>query len=334
MRSAAASPPEERGPILREAAELLSKVGNHRLLASGYINAAYAAIKENRLADATDLLDIAMPAAETSGSAYILMLVCGNVGLARLFSDDLPGAREAFARQLELCAGNAFIYGADEGLVGLAAIAAAENRPEHSAMLLGAARAMGYFLTPGNQPVVDRLEDEFFAPARARVSPAAWQRSEEAGGRLSYEDAIAAALRGGSQLRLREQGLEQLDRVARRVLEQDLFAPDAGDDLVAEPGAVLTQPCDGRLDVVDLELKAIPPSGLRHGPVGHCLAAARAAAGRAQHQSQITVGEHREGRCRVHLFGEPELSAVELDRGVDIVDDVAHAHLGHVVSSR
>lgn len=32
-------------------------------------------------------------------------------------------------------------------------------------------------------------------------------------------------------------GLEQFDRIAVRVLEQDLLATDAGDDVVAEPGS-------------------------------------------------------------------------------------------------
>jgi predicted ATPase/DNA-binding SARP family transcriptional activator len=187
--------PEERGPALKEAVELLSEAGNHRLLAAAYTNAAYAAIKDNRLSDAMAVLDVAMPAAEKSDSAFALMIMCGNLGLTRLLTGDLRGARQAFGRQLQLCAGQAFVYGADEGLIGLAAVAAAEGHPEHSAMLLGASRAMGY-PPPGDQPIYDRLENEFFAPARAHYSPAAWQRSEDAGGQLSYEAAIAAALEG------------------------------------------------------------------------------------------------------------------------------------------
>ena len=36
--------------------------------------------------------------------------------------------------------------------------------------------------------------------------------------------------------------LEELDRIAGRILDEDLLAPDAGDDLVAESGALLAQP--------------------------------------------------------------------------------------------
>jgi predicted amino acid dehydrogenase len=51
------------------------------------------------------------------------------------------------------------------------------------------------------------------------------------------------------QRRLRADRLKQLDRVARRVLDEHLLAADAGDDLVAKAGAVAAQLADGRLDV-------------------------------------------------------------------------------------
>src|ERR1700760_1040663 len=35
----------------------------------------------------------------------------------------------------------------------------------------------------------------------------------------------------------------------------------------------------------------------------------------------------------MHVLAEAELTAVELDRGVDVVDDVTDAYFGHLVSS-
>ena len=123
--------------------------------------------------------------------------------------------------------------------------------------------------------------------------------------------------------------LEQLDRVAARVLDQDLLAADALDDVVAKARPVLAQVGDDRLEVGDLELKAVPPAGRRQRAVGHRLAAAGSAAGRGQDQPQVAVREHRERGRRMHDLVEAELAAVEVDRGVDVVDDVADADCGH-----
>ena len=54
-------------------------------------------------------------------------------GLARLFSGDLDRARDAFVRGLRLCALYVLRRNADEGLAGLAAVAAAEGRDETAA---------------------------------------------------------------------------------------------------------------------------------------------------------------------------------------------------------
>src|SRR4029077_14866935 len=63
--------------------------------------------------------------------------------------------------------------------------------------------------------------------------------------------------------------LEQLDRIARWVLEQDLRAAGPLDDLVAEPNAGSSQPLDLRVDVVDEEVNSIPAARLRPATIGH-----------------------------------------------------------------
>jgi hypothetical protein len=87
---------------------------------------------------------------------------------------------------------------------------------------------------------------------------------------------------------------------------------------------------NGCFDVVDFELEAVPPSGLRQGSIRHRLPAP----GRTEHEAEVVAGEHREARRWVHLFMEVELSAVEVDCGVNVVDDVADAYFGRAVSSR
>jgi class 3 adenylate cyclase len=181
-----ALPAGERPQVLEQAAQLLTQAGDYRELADAYNNAAYAALKEDRAAEAITLLNVARPAAEKAGNPVTIMVNLGNIGLANLFIGNFPPAREAFARQLQLCAGHALSYGADEGLAGLAALSAIDGQPEQAARLLGAARAMGY-PSADDRPIDERLEREYFAPARARYGSAAWRQAEAAGAALSYE---------------------------------------------------------------------------------------------------------------------------------------------------
>src|SRR6185437_11676857 len=120
-----------------------------------------------------------------------------------------------------------------------------------------------------------------------------------------------------------------LDRIPGRVFDEDLLPTDAGHDLVAEARAGVAQPRDQRLDVLDLELEAVPATGLGHAPVRHRRAAPWSASRRAQHEAEIAAREHREGGRRVHVLVEAELTAVEGDRGIYVVDDVADADFRH-----
>lgn len=180
---------------LQQAAQLLMPFGNWRPIARAYNNLGFVALKQGRPPQAIELLDVALRLIEQHDSPPDLMITCGNIGLANLFTGNISRARAAFARQLRICAGQAYRRGADEGLAGIAAIAASNAQAEQAARLLGAARAMGY---PGtdltDQAMYDRLEREFFAPARASYGTDAWHRAEVAGAALSYEQALADAL--------------------------------------------------------------------------------------------------------------------------------------------
>lgn len=184
---------------LEEAATLLTKTGDYRELANAYNNAAYTALLDDRPSQAMHFLNLARPAASRIDSPVTSMLILGNLGLARLFTGELPRAREAFQDQLRICQDHAFHYGADEGLIGLAATAAQEGQAERAAHLLGAARAMGY-PPVGDQPIDDRLERDCFAPARAAYGKVSWQHAQDIGATLSYDQAIAYALEQSTEL--------------------------------------------------------------------------------------------------------------------------------------
>ena len=191
---------DQRGAILQQAARLLTPLGKHREIALAYSLAAYVALSEDRAAEATSLLDTALRAAHKIDDPWNTMVIHGNLGLAHLFSADIGRARDAFARQLQLCADHAFRHsGPDEGFAGMAAVAAADGQLEVASRLRGAARGLGYPQASFDKRIDDRLEHKYLAAARARHGQAAWREGERAGATLSFEQAIAYALEQSSR---------------------------------------------------------------------------------------------------------------------------------------
>ena len=184
----------ERGAILAQAAELLAPLGDYREVVGAYSSAAYVALSENHIAEATSLLDTALHAVGRIEDPQRTAMVLSNMGLARLFSGELDQARDAFERALRLCAQHAFRENADEALAGLAAVAAAQGRDETAARLQGAAHALGYPPATFDKRIDDRLERDYLAAARTRYGDIAWRADEQTGAGLSRDQAIAYAL--------------------------------------------------------------------------------------------------------------------------------------------
>jgi predicted ATPase/DNA-binding SARP family transcriptional activator len=191
----------KRRELLEQAAGLLIPYGAFREVAGAYSTAAYVALSEDDVNEATNLLDTALRAASRIDDPWETMIVLGNMGLARLFAGNAEQAREAFERELRLATEHRFSKGADEAVAGLAAIAAADGRDEVAARLRGAALALGYPLATFDKRIDDRLDRMYLAPARARHGDAAWEIAERAGAALSYSEAAAYALQQTSQPR-------------------------------------------------------------------------------------------------------------------------------------
>src|SRR5215208_6501007 len=122
-------------------------------------------------------------------------------------------------------------------------------------------------------------------------------------------------------------GLEKFDGVAGRVLEQDLLAASAADDLVAEVRPRVAQILNLAGEAVDLQLDAVPAARLGLAPVGHGLACS-ASAGLVQQEAQAASREDRE-TGGIKLDTEAEPLAVERDCLLDVVDYVTHADRSH-----
>jgi hypothetical protein len=188
-------PADERAPVLDEAATLLRRVGNRRILVVLYTNCAYRALEEGRpheaLALAAETEALVAAVGDPLDSASIMTIF----GVSSLLSEDFARAHDAFVRQLFLCEKLGFHWEASESLAGLAALAIRDDEPESAARLLGAANAWGEHFGLGLLAFVER---DFIAPARARVDPARWRRDEESGAAMPFREMVAYATRAGS----------------------------------------------------------------------------------------------------------------------------------------
>src|SRR5229473_4011598 len=100
-----------------------------------------------------------------------------------------------------------------------------------------------------------------------------------------------ASTRAGFEPRLVNDRLEQLDGVARRVVDQDLLATDTGDDLVAELRAGCAQGRHERLEIGHFDREAVPAAWFWPAAIGHRLrptAWRTRATWRTEHKAQIT----------------------------------------------
>ena len=121
--------------------------------------------------------------------------------------------------------------------------------------------------------------------------------------------------------------LEQLDRIAGRILEEDLGPAGAPHDVVSEPQAGGPQALHFGDEVVHDELDPVPAARHRlpaigHGPTGRARSA-------AEQEPETFPRDVREGRGLPGEKAEAEVGRVEGDGGVDVVDHVADVDPAH-----
>ncbi|HEX6619408.1 MAG TPA: hypothetical protein VF024_07110, partial [Solirubrobacteraceae bacterium] len=191
-KAIAASSIAELRKRVETAASLLGDVGNVHELANMLTDAAYAALCLGSDRDAADFAARATPITRALDSPYVCMINSGNLGLAALLHGEADTASRAFREELALCRDMVIRPVVFEGLRGLAAVAVVYGDAARAATLVGAAGAHRYDNNPDS--VEARLDEAFFAPARARFGSEAWNAAAREGSGLSFEDAIASAL--------------------------------------------------------------------------------------------------------------------------------------------
>src|SRR5262245_10691329 len=140
---------------------------------------------------------------------------------------------------------------------------------------------------------------------------------------LAFRKALAES-------RVLNRRLEQLHRIPRRILDQDLLTAHTGDDVIAESHTSLAQSRDELREIVHLDRKAVPTARLWHSAVGHRSSAAALRIRHAEDQAQIAARQHRKRRRGMHVEMKAEMRRVKRDRGVDVANDVADLNRGHL----
>src|SRR5207245_4452260 len=121
--------------------------------------------------------------------------------------------------------------------------------------------------------------------------------------------------------------LEELDRIAGRLVEHDLGATRPGADVTAEAQAGRPEPAHLCGEILDHELDAVPASRDGLPAVGQA-PTARARLPAEQQPEIVASDRHERWHC-VGLDDEAEVGRVEADRGTDVVNDVPDVGRSH-----
>lgn len=187
------APTLEQNLALGERAAAADRAAGNRLrLAELQSSLSYTAIIHGAHALARQLGEEAVDAAEALDEPVALAYALGNSGLAAMFGRDTDRARAAFSEQLRLIRRHRHFRLIYEPLIGLAAVAATEERDDLAATLHGAADAAT--LERPHPSVARQLDERCFAPARSRLGQQSWQAAYAAGAALEGDQAIEVAL--------------------------------------------------------------------------------------------------------------------------------------------
>jgi hypothetical protein len=93
-------------------------------------------------------------------------------------------------------------------------------------------------------------------------------------------------IKASREAHIESEGLKQLNRIAGRILDENLFAAVAGHDLIAEPCSRALKLCDSRFAILEFDLDSVPAAWSRLLTGWHSLS--RAAGARPVEQQQIS----------------------------------------------
>jgi hypothetical protein len=183
-------------PLVLEGAALLRAAGAHHFAAGMLTSVGMAALREDEYALAEEAQAAALDAARADGGdAYTFGMVSGNVGLAALLAGRIEHALAAFGDELANARAHGFPGFDFEGLLGVAAVAAARGEDRRAAILQAVAwRESTRVLGEAEAPVYERVVRRFIAPARERLGEAAWEAAGAEARAMPVSEAVTYAL--------------------------------------------------------------------------------------------------------------------------------------------
>jgi tetratricopeptide (TPR) repeat protein len=180
--------------LLEENLELRRAMGDVTGVADALNNLGWEAITGEDYATALEYLDESLALATRLEDRQHIALAQGNLGLVHLFGGDLQSADRLFRDNLRLCweIGDRRI--AQEGLSGLAGVAAVHRDWERAAWLAGASAGLADEGELVSNPAQERIDERFLVEARGSLGDGRYGDMFRRGRAAPFEEAVHTAL--------------------------------------------------------------------------------------------------------------------------------------------
>jgi predicted ATPase/class 3 adenylate cyclase/ATP/maltotriose-dependent transcriptional regulator MalT len=180
--------------LFAEALAARREVGDRRGETIALSNLGVSQLREGKYAPAQETLLEAVELTRSFGDPIPLAYAIGMLGWARLLGGEEEEAEELFRESLRMRLETGEKRFTADNLEGLAAVAAAQDRPRRAARLFGAADALlssiGAELTPADREV----QEPFVERARRALGEQEWESAFASGRELPLDRAVEVAL--------------------------------------------------------------------------------------------------------------------------------------------
>lgn len=178
----------------RASIAICEDVGVSWHLGTSYLNLGAALLHSGAGEEAAGALRAALRVYQELGDDVFAARVFNALAHAALARDDVADAAELARTGLSMAARHGERQGIADGLLTLAAVAAARSRPELAAQRAGASAAIRESIAARPAPFETAIPGRWVERIEKTADPRRWHRSWDAGHAMSSESAIARAL--------------------------------------------------------------------------------------------------------------------------------------------
>ncbi|HEX9017271.1 MAG TPA: tetratricopeptide repeat protein, partial [Chloroflexota bacterium] len=185
---------EDALPLLEEAFDSVSPLGNVWQAATSILNLATAWMLAGDLKRAEALFEEALALYRERGDEVFTARCMQHLGHVALLAGDYGRARTLFEKSLRAFYSTGEKMGIADGLEGVAAVDAATGHERRAARIAGSATALRESVGMSPFPFLDKVLRPYLARARTRLGEEAWDAAMRDGRALSVEQAMASIL--------------------------------------------------------------------------------------------------------------------------------------------